>query len=395
MHNVKHLTVKIDHDIVGTLATHDGRTIAFEYDTEWLARGFSISPFSLPLEKRVFIPKLDPFEGVFGIFADSLPDGWGRLLLDRHLATQNIDPRTIDEITRLAIVGASGAGSLTYEPSIKSKLGSSRLDLDALAQDALTVLRDEDVPDLDTLFELGGSSGGARPKVLVRIDDEDWIIKFASHVDPPDIGVQEMDYAEAARACGIDMSETRLFSSQRVAGYFGTKRFDRVRTDTACNTACNTACDTARDTDIVRTRVHMASVSALLETSHRYPTLDYHALMRLTLELTRDFEQVEQMYRRMCFNVFAHNRDDHAKNFAFLFLDGRWQLSPAYDLTRSSSIRGEHATSVNGNGRNPTVDDLCAVGHTIGLSARRCRTIADEVAVIVADTLSSYLRPAI
>ena len=153
------------------------------------------------------------------------------------------------------------------------------------------------------------------------------------------------------------MPETRLLPSRKTAGYFAVKRFDRRGEQ----------------------RIHMASVSGLLETSHRIPNLDYHILMQLTLKLTQDYREIEKLYRLMCFNVFAHNRDDHSKNFSYLCEDGQWRLSPAYDLTYSNSIGGEHATTVNGNGRSPSREDLLAVAGQIGFDKEKAGAIADEV----------------
>ena len=104
---------------VGTLALYQRWLCAFQYDVQWLKDGFSISPRTLPLEDRVFIPKYDPFEGLFGVFADSLPDGWGRLLVDRMLLKEHEDPNAISSLQRLAIVGESGMGALTYRPSVQ------------------------------------------------------------------------------------------------------------------------------------------------------------------------------------------------------------------------------------------------------------------------------------
>ena len=125
----------------------------------------------------------------------------------------------------------------------------------------------------------------------------------------------------------------------------------------------------------------MVSVSGLLETSHRLPNLDYNILMKLTLELTKNYQDIEQLYRLMCFNVFAHNRDDHSKNFSFLYDENRkeWHLSPAYDLTYSSSFNGEHATTINGEGKNPSLDDILAVAKNIGIKEKRARDIALDI----------------
>jgi len=135
-------------------------------------------------------------------------------------------------------------------------------------------------------------------------------------------------------------------------------------------------------------KIHMLSVSALLETSHRIPSLDYNILMRLTLELTKDFGEVEKMFRLMCFNIFAHNRDDHSKNFSFLYSEEEgWRLSPAYDLTYSSSIGGEHATCINGNGRDPGIEDIMSVAEKTGIKRGR----AKDIAYLVKETVEREL----
>lgn len=159
--------------------------------------------------------------------------------------------------------------------------------------------------------------------------------------------------------------------SKLCQGYFATKRFDRNGGK----------------------RIHMVSVSALLETSHRIPNLDYNILMQLTLKLTNDYSQLEQLYRLMCFNVFAHNRDDHSKNFSFLYDESqkKWVLSPAYDLTYSNSIGGEHATTVNGNGENPGIKDLLAVAEDIKLDPYKARAIAEEIKEKVYCRLKKWL----
>lgn len=368
MSKIKTLLVKYNGREVGRLALYKERLAAFEYNAEWIADGFSISPFSLPLEKRVFIPEPDPFEGLYGVFSDSLPDGWGRLLVDRMLLKNHIEINTTSSLERLAIVGSSGMGALTYEPEyILDGKEKSDADLDSIAVECSKILNNSYSKDLDGIFLLGGSSGGARPKILTRVDGEEWIIKFHSKEDARDIGEKEYLYSLCAKKCGIRMEETRLFPSSLCSGYFGTRRFDR-------------GAGPSGGTE----RIHMLSVSSILETSHRIPNLDYHILLRLTLELTKDFNEVEEMYRLMCFNVFAHNRDDHAKNFSFLFSEGEgWRLSPAYDLTYSSSIGGEHATCVNGNGRDPGIEDILAVARQIGLKENKAKEIAYNIKDIV------------
>ena len=359
MDNYRYLKVFYNDILVGTLAKTPERVVAFEYDSDWLSNGFSISPFSLPLIKKVFIPKYEPFGGLFGVFNDSLPDGWGRLLVDRLFLKNKINPAEIDNLNRLAVVQESGMGALTYKPEHRFEAENSIADYDILAQECSKILESQNSDNLDELFQLGGSSGGARPKILISIDNEDWIIKFPSSSDSKNIGEKEYQYSLCAKDCGINMTETRLFPSKICSGYFGIKRFDRKNDK----------------------KIHMVSVSGLLETSHRLPNLDYNTLMKLTLELTRNYQDVEQLFRLMCFNVFAHNRDDHSKNFSFLFDDTKkeWHLSPAYDLTYSYSFNGEHATTINGEGKNPTLDDILAVAKNIGLKEKFAKDIASDI----------------
>ena len=371
MDKIKQLNVFYHENKVGTLALYKDRLAAFEYDNDWLKNGFAISPFSLPLEKRVFIPDIDPFEGLFGVFADSLPDGWGRFLVDRLMLKNHINPSQVGNLNRLAIVGSSGMGALSYKPELQERYALSEINLDKIAVECETILKTEYSENLDQLFKLGGSSGGARPKILTTIDQEEWIIKFPSYEDKKSIGKQEYDYSLCAKKCGIEMTETKLFPSEKCEGYFGTKRFDRKN----------------------KVKIHILSVSAILETSHRIPNLDYNLLMKLTLEITKDFSEVLKLYRLMCFNVFAHNRDDHSKNFAYLYDEQKkkWKLSPAYDLTYSNSLGGEHATTINGNGSDPTLSDLLAVAANIGIHESRAKEIALDIKSCVYDMLFEYL----
>ena len=375
MHRLNKVDVFYHDRQVGTMALYENRLAAFEYDGEWLLDGFSISPFSLPLEKKVFVPKIDPFEGLFGAFADSLPDGWGRLLVDRLMRRNGLNPQTIGSLERLAIVGNSGMGALTYRPVILMENVQGDLSLDEIAGECSRILNTESSQNLDYLFAKGGSSGGARPKILTKVGEEDWIIKFPSSDDSQNIGKQEYDYALCAQACGLNMEEVRLFPSNKTKGYFGTKRFDRRGKGE-------------------EGKVHMVSAAGLLETSHRIPNLDYDILMKLTLQLTRSMEECEKLYRLMCFNVFAHNRDDHSKNFTYLYEEKaqRWILSPSYDLTYSNSLGGEHATTVNGNGVNPGMEDILAVAEKIGLNVAKSQKTANEIKECVYEMLGEYIR---
>jgi serine/threonine-protein kinase HipA len=195
---------------VGRIAMVDPYTCAFEYDGGWLSDGFTISPFKLPLEKKVFIAPHEPFGGSFGVFEDSLPDGWGRLLVDRMLRQKGIEPAEVSVLDRLAIVGRNGMGALEYRPEevLVSTEGDSQSNIETLAEEIEAILQEREYTrqSLAELVKLGGSSGGARPKVLLKIDGEDWIVKFRASSDPPTIGQQEYEYAQKARAAGRFLS---------------------------------------------------------------------------------------------------------------------------------------------------------------------------------------------
>ena len=376
MRQDKVLQVLLDDRLVGTLALTADHKAAFEYAEEWLEKGFSINPFSIPLRSGVFVPQRDYFEGLFSVFADSLPDAWGKLLLRRLLKEKGMDSDELTVLDRLAIVGESGMGALYYHPQKEFYEKKNLTDLDELAGQCQKILNTEYSDKLDELYRLGGTSGGARPKIMTQIDGEDWIIKFPTHVDGKDAGKMEYEYALCARQCGIDMSEVRLFPSSQCKGYFGTKRFDRRVVNGAVK------------------RIHMLTAAALLELDFAQPSLDYHSLMKLTKILTGNSEtDLENMYRRMCFNVFAHNRDDHSKNFTYLYEteNGQWRLAPAYDLTYSNTYYGEHTTSVDGNGRNPGMRELVEVGKKAGMKKELCVEIAEEIRGCVQEVLEEYL----
>ena len=308
----------------------------------------------------MFVPSSHTFHGLWGVFSDSLPDAWGRLLVDRMLQSRGLSPADVTPLERLAIVGASGMGALTYRPAWDVHQETALSDLDDLSEKCRALLNREEVSDLDALFQMGGSSGGARPKVMT----DEWVIKFPASGDMPEVGLMEKEYMDCAASCGIVVPETRLMPSRRCSGYFAVRRFDREKSGDAC------------------IRRHMLTAAAILEVDWRTPSLDYHTLMKLTRILSRsNASDTEQMFRRMCFNVFAHNRDDHAKNFSWIYdlQQDCWHPSPAYDLTWSTTYFGEHTTTVDGNGKDPGMNELLAVGRAAGMSARVCRSIAGEI----------------
>lgn len=342
----------------GRLAETPERVLAFEYDADWLSSGFSISPFNMPLEKRVFIAPAVPFGGNFGVFNDSLPDGWGRLLVDRLLLKKQIDPKSVSLVDRLAIVGTTGTGALEYQPAEDFVSGcGSMLDLDVFAMEVKRIQADKDSDDLEKMVRGSGSSNGARPKMFWHdAGGSEWLVKFPAHNDSENIGKLEFDYMAAAKLAGLTVPETRLLNGK----YFAVRRFDRKADGS---------------------KIFMISAAGLLDADHRNPILDYSHLTHAALELTRDFREVEKVFRLMCFNVFSHNRDDHAKNFSFLYDNGRWQVSPAYDLVYNTGIgiTQEHATMIDGEGCCPTEKHILSVAQKAGMERRRAEGIMNEV----------------
>ena len=360
---VKKLNVKYNDKIVGYLAELKNGSIAFQYDNEWIKNGFSISPISLPLSNEIYISDKPTFNGLYGVFWDSLPDGWGELLVRRMLNKYGINFDRLSPLQKLSIINRNGLGALEYEPNKSLKTSNDNYNLDEIAKEAEKILNDETYGiDLDTIYNLGGSSGGARPKAHIVYDNADWIVKFPCAIDPKNIGEKEFNANKLAELCGINVNEYKLFGSKICSGFFGVKRFDRMADK----------------------KLHMISLSALLETTHRLPNLDYGHLFQVISKISVNRENdLYEAFRRMCFNVFYKNRDDHGKNFSFLYderLKG-YKLSPAYDLTGLPN-KPEHEMSVNLNGK-PTESDLLQVAQDFQLSKKKC----EEIIATIKNTL--------
>lgn len=364
MTGIKKLEVYYHGILVGYLAETRDHMIAFQYSDHWLGEGFSISPLSLPLKSNVFLPPdkcRQRFRGLFGIFADSLPDSWGELLLDRHLAALGVGAGDISTLDRLAYIGKSGMGALEYYPAYEADFNIDAVGLtyDQISKECENVLSSKPSDQLDILYQLGASSGGTRPKIFLVEDGKEWIVKFPAGRDPADSGKREYDYSICAKDCGIIMTETELVKSAVCEGYFKTERYDR------------------RDGE----KIFCTTFAGLLEADFRAPSCDYNTYMKLIRMLTRDnTTDKEQMYRLMCFNVLTHNLDDHTKNFSFLYTnEGGWRLAPAYDLTYSDTYWGEQTTSVGGKGKDISEKDLIKAGTEAGLSRSLCIEILREI----------------
>lgn len=353
INNIERLGVFLNQKKVGDLTLTSDNLCAFQYDPVFLQNGFSVSPFFLPLEQKIFIGKQNPFSGNFGVFNDSLPDGWGNLLLDRYLRKNNIDVNRLTQLQRLAIIGTTGRGALEYIPNYDIPQESQFDDLRTLAKEAEKLLESEyDGQGLDIFFKNGGSSGGARPKLFLTIQGKEWLIKFKATSDPDTIGQIEYDYSLLAKKCGIEMPVTHLFEDT----YFGVQRFDRTANE----------------------KIHTISAAGLLHADYRIPSLDYETLLQACLLLTKNMEEVQKLYRIMVFNVVIGNKDDHAKNFSFQFSENKWKLSPAYDLLPSNGFNGNHTTTINGKG-NPTDNDMRTVAQKIGINEKFAKEIIEEI----------------
>lgn len=353
MNSIKQIEVIYDNRLVGRLALTQEGLCAFEYSTDWLSSGFSISPFELPLRSGVFIARRHPFEGGFGVFDDSLPDGWGSLILDRYLQQKGIHPGTLSLLDRLALVGSTGRGALEFRPdkSITSK--QDYADFEKLALEAEQILDSDEYTGegIEEFQRRGGSPGGARPKIFTRYDSKEWLVKFRAKRDAKRIGVEEYNYSLLAKECGIEMPGTRLFEGK----YFGVERFDRTPNG----------------------KLHVISMAALVRADYRLPSIDYTHIFQACATLTHNVTEMWKVYRLMVFNYLIDNKDDHAKNFAFVYRDGDWHFAPAYDLLPSDGINGFRTTSIN-NSIEPSEEDLFAVAVKAGLNKKEAMEIFEE-----------------
>jgi serine/threonine-protein kinase HipA len=369
-----------DSRLVGTLAEDRGR-VYFEYAPDFLTTGPNISPFRLPFEPGLFEHTDRAFGPLPGVFDDSLPDGWGLLLLDRHFRALGLDLAEVSPLDRLAWLGTRTMGALTYHPPTdRASLGDSMFDLHDLARQSQEILAGSAGDVLPQLLRAGGSPGGARPKVLVGFspgtggiisgaDDlpdgcEHWIVKFPAKADAPDAGAIEYAYALMAGAAGIDMPPTRLFETAAGDRFFGVKRFDREG----------------------NRRYHVHTFGNLIQSNFRIPSGDYADLLKATSLLTHNHQDVLRAFRRMVFNVRTHNRDDHVKNFAYILDDatGDWSLSPAYDLLYTPGPGGEHTMTLAVEGKNPGRSHMLRLAEPADVSGREVSAIIDQVQSAVA-----------
>jgi serine/threonine-protein kinase HipA len=394
---------------IGAVALPDNaRTATFQYDPTFLQSGIEVAPLAMGLRAEPYsFGALNPesFHGLPGLLADSLPDRYGHALIDAWLAGQGRTPESFDAVERLCYVGARGMGALEYVPSRgPSPSRTHNLHVAELVELASEVLsrRAELVASLAAghqkqamldILSVGASAGGARAKAVIawnpatdvvrsgQLDAleagfEHWLLKFDgvsgnrdkdTLSDPQGYGAIEYAYSLMARAAGIAMSDCRLLE-ENGRRHFMTRRFDRDRDGS---------------------KRHMQSLAALAHFDFNTPGAHSYEQAFLTLRrLGCSTPEVEQLFRRMTFNIVARNQDDHVKNIAFLMdRAGRWQLAPAFDVVYSyrpgSRWTNQHQMSVNGKRDHFTLADFRACGRTATLPRGRAQRIVEEVREIV------------
>ncbi|KWE88420.1 type II toxin-antitoxin system HipA family toxin [Burkholderia ubonensis] len=329
--------------LVSTTAITGRPLIVFEYSDEARDRGLELSSYTLPLNGPKLRRDFPPHQlALPGPVYDSLPDGWGMLLMDRLFKRRGLNPARIGPLERLAYIGNNAMGALSFEPvAPEGQAPEEDIPLDRLAAEVREVLQGEGGEFLQTLLRVGGSPQGARPKVLVYRDPrtgafttaampgfEAWLIKFPAKEEHAEVCAIEMVYAECLRMCGIQTPDTLHFSLPNGLAAFATRRFDRHD----------------------GLRVPMQSLAAFTGADYKTAgTLDYVNFLRATQICTNDLREKALAYERAVFNVAFNNRDDHPKNFAYVMSpSGEWKLAPAYDVTFCEGPGGYHQMDVMG-----------------------------------------------
>lgn len=367
-----------DQVTVGVLA-QNRQGIFFQYDQHYLQQFGNLSPLTLNATTELQRAPQEPHGGLHGVFSDSLPDGWGLLLQDRLFRQQDILPVQLTPLDRLAFVGESGIGALSFSPvSDYRPAADSCVDLHRLGLEA-QALFDGQTEQVLAALVAAGSSGGARPKAqvyaqpgdltrcrtLAKPGDEAWLVKFSSRNLPlgHEEGICEAIFLSLAKRAELEPPEWAFVPAAQGSGadlWLAVKRFDWLPNCT----------DQAG-------RLHMHSACGLLDADFRAPSLDYEDLIKASRHLCKSPAAGRMQFRRGLFNLFACNQDDHSKNWAFLQADnGDWSLAPFYDVTFSPHPFGEHATAFAGYGKEPGVKAVQALAMRAGFAswqeARSC-----------------------
>ena len=377
---------------------------SFEYDRDFLKSGIELSPLRMPLGGAIYkFPSLagEPFFGMPGLVADSLPGRFGNALIEEWLSSLGKSLSDFTAIDRLCYTGKRGMGALEYVPAtsdirdIDETINVSKMvkfASDILERRESIVMKADGNLTYSQLVQVGSSAGGARAKALIAWNEttnevrsgqtllgpgfDYWLMKFdnvsknGDHglEDKPEYTLIEYAYYLMAKKAGITMSECRIYRSEGDS-HFMTKRFDRVNGE----------------------KLHMQSLGALAHISYQEPGICSYELAAMYMnELGVPYKEIEQFYRRMVFNCLAVNQDDHVKNISFIMdRTGTWRLSPAYDITFSYDPNNKwlraHQMTINGKTTEITNADLLAAGSQMGLKARRCKDIISEVLSAVED----------
>ena len=358
---------------LGVLAD-DGNDLLFEYSAEALKRGLELSPYKLPLSEKAYGDFPEHQLRLPGLVSDALPDGWGMLLMERLFRKQGRSPGEISPLDRLAFIGDKAMGALAFEPNDNEELAQKDVQLLELARDVREVFVDDSEALLHKLAKMGGSPHGVRPKVLVNFDRENnrmsnsekgagipMLVKFPAEHEHKEVCAVEQLYCRIAKACGLRVPTTEYFDLNKDLSAFGIERFDRQE----------------------GMRVPMHTAAGAAHADFRIPQLDYTALLRLTQRITRDTREVLRAFERCVFNVMFNNRDDHSKNFSFLMnKDGRWQFSPAYDLSFSLGPRGEHQMDISGEALVPARKHLLELAQKTGIAEKTAEHTIEQLGAV-------------
>jgi serine/threonine-protein kinase HipA len=365
--------------LVGQLAQNKN-AVFFQYDTNYLNRYPSLSPFKLPFTSAISQAPAFPHDGLHGLFTDSLPDGWGMLLMDRIFQQHGISKHQLTAMDRLAFIGDRAMGSLSFLPvsEYTSKHSNDLIDVNLLGENAVQLF-DGQINEVLMALVNAGSSGGARPKALIYLDPkspqyvatlpllglEPWLIKFTSKnlMLGHEEGKCEAVYLMMAKSAGINVPDWKLIDVSSSYSWLATKRFD------CYNSHSNSA------------RYHIHSLCGLLDIDYRQPALDYDVLIKSSEVLCQSPAVGKIQFTRAMFNLFAANQDDHSKNWSFIMNDnGQWQPSPFYDVTFSPTPYNEHSTAFLGYGKNPPLSVIQALAQQANFSSwNEARNVIYEV----------------
>ena len=350
----------------------------FVYGKSYLARenAVPIDPLELNLSTKTFETR--HLKGIFGALRDAGPDYWGRRVIEKHSGKSQLGELDYLLYSPDDRAGALGFG-LNREPPVPRRQFNQTMDLEKLQVLADAVINDEDLyPDQETeqvqeLLLLGTSMGGARPKAVVEDSSGLWIAKFNRLDDRWNYAKTEQAMLVLARACGIQSAESRV---ETIGGrdVLLVKRFDRQKTDQGYH------------------RARMLSALTLLRSEDSYQDRDKWSYLLLAEELrrisSREKLDVQELFRRMCFNALISNTDDHPRNHAVIALKEHWRLSPAYDLTPSVPVgieRRDLALICGDAGRYAHAKNLLSQSTRFMLSSQDAQTIIEVMEQTIAD----------